>query len=246
MEALAGEYKDFLHRARHELLAVAEAERLAQAQGFRPTESADQLNPGDRVYAVNRGRAMILAVVGQAPLTEGSVLIAAHIDTPRIELKANPLYESEGFAMFQTTYHGGIKSYQWASVPLALVGRVNKKDGSEVNIAMGLDGEPYLVIPDLAPHVDREFRERSQREVLKAEELDPVVGSRPDASGSGDRDGGGRAETEIWPDDGRFRQRATGVGARLAAGGRWPGRQHDRSLRPRRYALLLCGAPGVV
>ncbi|MEE8177460.1 MAG: aminopeptidase 1, partial [Acidobacteriota bacterium] len=124
IEALAGEYKDFLHRARHELLAVAEAERLAQAQGFRPIESTDQLNPGDRVYAVNRGRAMILAVVGQAPLTEGSVLSAAHIDTPRIELKANPLYESEGFAMFQTTYHGGIKSYQWASVPLALVGRV--------------------------------------------------------------------------------------------------------------------------
>ena len=184
VEALAEDYKDFLHRARHELLVVAEAERLAQAQGFRPIESVDQLNPGDRVYAVNRGRAMILAVAGKTPLTEGSVLIASHIDTPRIELKANPLYESEGFAMFQTTYHGGIKSYQWASVPLALVGRINKKDGSEVNIALGLDGEPYLVIPDLAPHVDRDFRERSQREVLKAEELDPVVGSRPDANGS--------------------------------------------------------------
>ena len=184
VEALAGEYKDFLHRGRHELLVVAEAERLARAQGFRPLESKEHVTPGDRVYVVNRGRAMILAVVGTAPLTEGAVLAAAHIDTPRLELKANPLYESEGFALFQTTYHGGIKRYQWASVPLALVGRVNRKDGSEVDIAVGLDDEPYLVIPDLAPHVDQEFRERTQREVLKAEELDPIVGSRPDADGS--------------------------------------------------------------
>ncbi|MFQ5926127.1 MAG: aminopeptidase 1 [Terriglobia bacterium] len=184
VEALAGEYKDFLRRARHELLAVAEAERLAQAQGFRRLETLARLRPGDRVYAINRGRAMILAVVGKWPLGEGATLVAAHIDSPRIELKANPLYESEGFALFQTTYHGGIQSYQWASIPLALVGRVTKKDGSSLDIAVGLEGEPYLVIPDLAPHVDRPFRERRQREVLKGEELDPIVGSQPDAKGS--------------------------------------------------------------
>ncbi|MFB3140080.1 MAG: aminopeptidase 1, partial [Candidatus Acidiferrales bacterium] len=127
VEALAQEYKDFLRRARHELLAVAEAVRLAKAKGFRPLEELERLRAGDRVYAINRDRAMILAVVGSAPLVEGATLSAAHIDSPRIELKANPLYEKEGFALFQTTYHGGIKKYQWASIPLALVGRVSKK-----------------------------------------------------------------------------------------------------------------------
>lgn len=184
VEALAGEYKQFLRVARHELLAVAEAKRLADQKGFQPLESLERVHPGDRVYVVNRDRALILAVVGRAPLREGSVLVAAHIDSPHIELKANPLYESEGFALFQTIYHGGIKNYQWANVPLALVGQVSREDGSRLNISIGLEGEPYLVIPDLAPHVDREFRERKQREVLKGEELDPVVGSRPDATGS--------------------------------------------------------------
>ncbi|MCH6554089.1 MAG: aminopeptidase 1 [Acidobacteria bacterium] len=184
VEALAQEYKDFLRRARHELLAVAEAVRLAKAKGFRPLEELERLRAGDRVYVINRDRAMILAVVGSAPLVEGATLSAAHIDSPRIELKANPLYEKEGFALFQTTYHGGIKKYQWASIPLALVGRVSKKDGTSLDIAIGLEGEPYLVIPDLAPHVDRPFRDRKQQEVLKGEELDPIVGTRPDAEGS--------------------------------------------------------------
>lgn len=184
VEALAGEYKAFLRRARHELLAVAEAERLAQQQGFRPLESVPAVRPGDRVYVVNRGRAMILAVVGKRPLIEGAVIVASHLDTPRIELKANPLYDKEGFALFQTNYYGGIKNYQWANLPLALVGRVTKKDGTRLDIAVGLEGEPYLVIPDMAPHEDRMYRERKQREVLQGEELDPIVGSRPDAGGS--------------------------------------------------------------
>ncbi len=184
IETLSTGYKRFLGHGQHELRVVAEAERLAQAQGFRPVESLESLSPGDRVYAINRGRAMILAVIGQNPLTAGSVLVASHIDTPRIELKANPLYESEGFALFQTTYYGGIKNYQWASVPLAMVGRIHRSDGSTLDITFGLDGEPYLVIPDLAPHVDRDYRERTQQDVLKGEELDPVVGSRPDADGS--------------------------------------------------------------
>jgi aspartyl aminopeptidase len=184
VEALASEYKDFLKRARHELLAVEEAEKLAKKHGFKDLASAKALKPGDRVYVKNRDRAMLLAVMGRKPLAEGAALSAAHIDAPRLELKANPLYESEGFAMFQTTYHGGIKKYQWANIPLALVGRVNKKDGTRLDISVGLEGEPYLVIPDMAPHEDREYRERKMTEVLKGEELDPIAGSRPGADAS--------------------------------------------------------------
>ena len=184
VEALAGEYKDFLRRARHDLLAVAEAERLARQKGFRPLAELERVKPGDRVFVIDRDRSAIFAVIGRQPMTAGATLIAAHIDSPRLELKANPLYAREGFALFQTNYHGGIKSYQWAGIPLALVGRVSKKDGTNVDIRFGLEGEPYLAIPDIAPHVDRDLRDRSQREVFRGEELDPIVGSRPDAEGS--------------------------------------------------------------
>jgi len=184
VEALAQEYKDFLQTARHELLAVAETVRLARAQGFRPVSEIKRVKPGDRVYAINRDRGVIFAVIGRKPMTDGALLVGAHIDSPRLELKANPLYAKEGVALFQTDYHGGIKKYQWASIPLALVGRVNKKDGTMVKIRFGLEGEPYLAIPDLAPHLDVPLRERTQREVFKGEELDPIVGTRPDENGS--------------------------------------------------------------
>jgi aspartyl aminopeptidase len=183
VEALSSDFKNFLRVTRHELQAVAEAERLAKKRGFKPLESLARLRAGDRFYAKNRDRAMILGVMGRKPLAEGALLSASHIDAPRIELKANALYESGGFAMFQTTYHGGIKNYQWANVPLALVGRVTKKDGTSLDVAVGLDGEPWLVIPDTAPHEDKDYRERTQRQVLKGEELDPVAGSRPGADG---------------------------------------------------------------
>lgn len=184
VEALATEFKAFMNEARHDLLTVAESIRLARARGFRSFEQYDRLKPGDRVIFNNRDRSVIFAVVGRKPMTEGALLVAAHLDAVRLELKANPLYEREGFALFQTNYHGGLKNYQWAGIPLALVGRVSKKDGTNVDIRFGLGGEPYLVIPDIAPHVDRPLRERSQREVFKGEELDPVVASRPDAEGS--------------------------------------------------------------
>ncbi len=184
VEALATEFKAFMREARYDLLTVAESIRQARAQGFRPIEEYDRLKPGDRVIFNNRDRAAIFAVVGKRPMTDGATLVAAHLDAVRIELKANPLYEKEGFALFQTSYHGGLKNYQWVGIPLALVGRVSKKDGSNVDIRFGLEGEPYLVIPDLAPHVDLDLRDRTQRDVFKGEELDPIVASRAAADGS--------------------------------------------------------------
>jgi aspartyl aminopeptidase len=111
--------------------------------------------------------------------------VGAHIDSPRLELKGRPVYESEGFALFQTYRHGGIKNYQWVNIPLALVGHVDKKDGSRVMVSLGLDAkDPIFIIPDLSPHVDQEFRERTNRDVIGGEELDPIVGSLPGEASS--------------------------------------------------------------
>jgi len=183
--AYAEEYKDFLSRARTELSFVAEAVKLAQDAGFRPLNADSPLTPGARYYDVNRDRAMALIVVGNEPFRDGFRLIGAHIDSPRIELKGRPLYEREGFALFQTYTHGGIKNYQWVSLPLALMGHVDMKDGTRVPVSVGLKPEdPVLIIPDLSPHVDQDYRERMNRDVIGNEELDPIVASLPDADNS--------------------------------------------------------------
>jgi aspartyl aminopeptidase len=119
-------------------------------------------------------------VIGKKPVAEGLRIVGSHIDSPRIELKGRPLYEKQGFALFQTYVHGGIKNYQWVNVPLALVGRVDKTDGTHVNISIGLKpGEPVLIVPDLAPHVDSDYRKRTNRDVIKKEELDVIIASKP-------------------------------------------------------------------
>ena len=112
-------------------------------------------------------------------------IVGAHIDSPRLELKGRPLYEREGFALFQTYRHGGLKNYQWVNIPLALIGHVDKRDGTRVEISVGLDSDdPVLVVPDLSPHVDHDYRERMNRDVIMGEELDPLLASVPDADGS--------------------------------------------------------------
>jgi len=173
-------YKAFLHEARTELLTVTALVRDAEAAGFKAWTPGTQIKAGDRYYQNNRGRALTLIVGGKAPIANGVKLVASHIDSPRLELKGRPVFGKSGFALFQTNYHGGIKTYQWTNVPLAVVGRVDKKDGTVVNINIGLkDDEPIFMIPDLAPHVDRSFRGRKQREVIAHEELDPIVASGP-------------------------------------------------------------------
>lgn len=185
VEQFAEEYKAFMRVAKSELSFVREAVELARAAGFRELTDDSILAPGSRFYDINRDRALALVVVGQQDLQAGFHVVGAHIDSPRLELKARPLYEKEGYALFQTNYHGGLKTYQWTNIPLALMGRVDRKDGTTVWFSMGNEpGEPVLLIPDLSPHVDVDLRGRTSREVIRLEELDPLVGHVP-ADGAG-------------------------------------------------------------
>ncbi len=178
-------YKDFMTHAKTEMSFVTEAVKIAKKAGFRELTHSSKLQPGARLYDINRDRSVTLMVMGSEDYVNGFRVIGAHIDSPRLELKGRPLYEKEGFALFQTYRHGGIKNYQWVNLPLALVGHVDKKDGSRVQISIGLDADdPILIIPDLSPHVDQDFRERMNRDVIGGEELDPIVASLPDEENS--------------------------------------------------------------
>ena len=184
VEHYASEYKKFIHKARTELSFVKETIALVEKNGFKPLSNNSKLTAGARYFDVNRDRTITLIVIGKNDLNQGLRIIGSHIDSPRIELKGRPLYEKQGFALFQTYIHGGIKNYQWVNIPLALVGRVDKKDGTHVDISMGLNpNEPVLIVPDLAPHVDHSHRKRTSREVIKKEELDVIIASKPDDNG---------------------------------------------------------------
>lgn len=183
--AFAEDYKDFMARAKTELSFVTEAIRVARGAGFRELTDSSNIRPGAKLYDVNRDRTITLIVVGSEPFTSGFRVVGAHVDSPRLELKGRPLYEAEGFALFQTYRHGGIKNYQWVNLPLALVGHVDKKDGSRIDISIGLDeDDPIFIIPDLSPHVDHDYRDRQNRDVIMGEELDPIIASLQDEEGS--------------------------------------------------------------
>jgi aspartyl aminopeptidase len=176
--AFAEDYKDFMSRAKTELSFVSEAVRMAQQAGFKPFTTDSVPKPGERYYDINRDRTLTLFVIGSEPMIDGFRVVGAHVDSPRLELKGRPLYESQGFALFQTYRHGGIKNYQWVNLPLALVGHVDKKDGTRVPVSVGLDeNDPIFIIPDLSPHVDQDYRERPNRDVIMGEELDPIIAS---------------------------------------------------------------------
>jgi aspartyl aminopeptidase len=167
---------------------VTETIRRAKAAGFREWKPGETLAAGGRYYVNNRGRSMALFVVGRTSVDEGVRISASHIDSPRLDLKARPVYEAEGFALFQTSPHGGILNYQWGNTPLALVGRVFRKDGTAVDVSVGLEpGDPVFMVAGLSPHVDIDLRERRNRDVLASEELDPIVGSMPKSATEGVR-----------------------------------------------------------
>ncbi len=176
----AEDYKSYLNVARTALASTREVIRRAKAEGFVEFTDSKQITPGARLIIPNRDRSVILAVIGSQPVIDGSHVIGTHHDSPHIDLKGRPIYPSNGFALFKTIYYGGIKKYQWANIPLALSGRIDTTDGRTVEVSIGLNpGDPVFVIPDNAPHSDRELRTRTYTEVLKGEELDPVAGSIP-------------------------------------------------------------------
>ena len=173
-------YKTFLDRGKTERDCVDYAVELAEAAGFVPFERGMELQPGAKVYRVNRGRAVNLAVIGSAPLDQGVSISASHIDSPRLDLKPSPLYEDSELAFLKTHYYGGVRKYQWVTIPLELRGVVAMKDGSIVNVSVGSHpGDPLFTIDDLLPHLGAEQSKKPLGEAIPAESLNILVGSRP-------------------------------------------------------------------
>lgn len=173
-------YKCFLNNAKTEREAVAFAIKKAKDAGFTEYDYNKSYKPGDKVYVNNRGRAVILAVIGKNGTKDGVKLGIAHIDSPRLDLKPNPLYQSSDLAMFKTHYYGGIKKYQWTAVPLSLHGVVAMKDGSTVNIAVGEDeDDPCFTVTDLLPHLASEQMSKPMVKAFTGEDLNVLVGSLP-------------------------------------------------------------------
>lgn len=173
-------YKDFLNTCKTERESVAEAVRLAEECGFKPLESFTSLKEGDKLYAINKLRGLLLAVIGSEDISSGVNIVGAHIDAPRLDLKPNPLYEDGELAYLKTHYYGGIKKYQWGTIPLALHGVVVKKNGETVNICIGDESDDVtFVITDLLPHLAVEQMKKSPSEIIEAEQLNLLIGSMP-------------------------------------------------------------------
>lgn len=182
------DYKKFIDHSKTEREAVKTAVKLAEKAGFVPFEQDKKYKAGDRIYYVNRHKALALAVIGKKGVKDGVRLAIAHIDSPRIDLKPNPMYEASGLAMFKTHYYGGLKKYQWTALPLSLHGVVIKTDGTKIEINLGeKDDEPCFCITDLLPHLAKEQVQKPMAKVFTGEELNILVGSRPyDNSGESD------------------------------------------------------------
>ncbi len=179
-------YKAFLNSCKTEREAALFALKEAEKSGFQPFDNTKKYSAGDKIYCLNREKAIILAVIGRKSVKEGVHISAAHIDSPRLDLKPNPLYEDNEIALFKTHYYGGIKKYQWVTIPLSLHGVVYKKDGARVDVNIGEDeGDPQFVITDLLPHLGASQMERKPNEIIKGEELNILVGSLPFKSDSG-------------------------------------------------------------
>lgn len=180
------DFKHFIGLAKSEMTFVREAARLLDAGGFKKWPAAPtkaDVRPGSRWYAVNRDRTIAAFVVGTEPLTAGARIVNTHNDAVRLQLKPKPFRESFDISLLDTSTHGGLKNYQWVNRPLALIGRATRSDGTTVDIDVGHDpADGVLMIADLAPHVDRDFLERRNRDVIATEELDPILALTRDAA----------------------------------------------------------------
>lgn len=173
-------YKSFLSKGKTEREIVKIATKEAEAKGFKNIKECKSLKAGDKVYATNKGKNIALFVIGKKDIEEGLRVLGAHIDSPRLDIKQNPLYEKDGFALFDTHYYGGIKKYQWVTIPLCLVGVVCKKDGSIVDINIGdNEGDPVVGISDLLIHLSADQMQKNAARVIEGEDLDITLGSIP-------------------------------------------------------------------
>ena len=182
--AFSDEYKKFMSRCKTERECVKESIRIAEANGFRNLDTIiknnETLNPGDKVYAINMEKALALFVIGARPMEDGLKILGAHIDSPRLDLKQNPLYEDTSLAFFDTHYYGGIKKYQWVTLPLAIHGVVVKKNGARVSVVIGEDeDDPVVGISDLLVHLSQTQLEKKGNKVVEGEDLNVLIGSIP-------------------------------------------------------------------
>lgn len=174
-------YKAFLDVARTERLATSEIIRQAEAHGFVPVYSVKELKAGDKVYWNQKGKSVVLAVIGEKPVHEGIKIVGSHLDSPRLDLKGNPLHEQDGLVYFRTHYYGGIKKYQWTTIPLALCGVVFTKDGKKVDINIGLkDDDPIFYISDLLIHMAQDQMKKTLADGITGEQLQAIIGSNSD------------------------------------------------------------------
>ena len=180
MEAYCTGYKAYLDAGKTERLCAAETIRLAEAAGYRPFVRGMEVKAGDKFYICHRGKAVMLAHIGTKSLAEGVQISAAHIDSPRLDLKPTPLYEENELAYFKTHYYGGVRKYQWVTIPLEMHGVVALKDGTSVTVNIGADAnDPCLVITDLLPHLGAEQSRKPLAEAIPGETLNILLGSRP-------------------------------------------------------------------
>ena len=205
LEQLASEYIDFISDNKTERECAAAAIALAEERGYRPLDEAVRegraLRAGDKVWAQAHGKALILAHLGSVPLAEGFNILGAHIDSPRLDLKQNPFSESNGLAHLDTHYYGGIKNYQWVTLPLALHGVIAKTDGTVVEVNVGEDaGDPVFCVTDLLIHLAGKQMGKKASEVVEGEDLDILIGNRPlviekdEADGADDGDAAAGAD----------------------------------------------------
>ena len=173
-------YAAFMNACKTEREATVWVQDLAQKNGFREFVPGMALQPGDKVYKNNRGKSLMLAVIGSKSLNEGVNICAAHVDSPRMDLKPNPLYEDSEIAYFKTHYYGGIKKYQWVSIPLAIHGVICRKDGSSVTVTVGEDeNDPIFYVSDLLPHLAADQMKKTLAEGIVGEQLNVILGSEP-------------------------------------------------------------------
>lgn len=188
VENYCRDYMDFLNRSRTEREAVANAIAIAESKGFVAYVPGMELKPGMKIYKNNRGKALMLAVIGKKSLAEGSVIAGAHVDAPRIDLKQITMYESDELCYFKTHYYGGIKKYQWVTIPLELHGVVALKSGEVVDVVIGREpDEPKFVITDLLPHLAADQMKKTMAEGITGEGLNILIGSAPYADEGKDR-----------------------------------------------------------
>ena len=177
---LSRDYMGFLNKAKTEREFIEQARKLADANGYRDIIEFESLKPGDKIYFVNRDKSMYLAIIGEKNIEEGMHIIGSHIDSPRLDLKPNPLCEDTGFAYLKTHYYGGVKKYQWTTIPLSMHGVIVKANGEKIKVDIGEDeNDPIFTITDLLPHLAQEQMEKKLKNGVEGENLKILIGNIP-------------------------------------------------------------------